>query len=275
MGNRRLAWSIASIGAIVPALAVAQPKYPVKAGELVKAAIAKSQAGDHVAAIELYQSAFNLVPQPMLLSNIGSEYQQANNPDEAVSYFCKYLDADPGGPNAGYATTQVKALQGQLGHQVEDKNPCKVIPPKPAPVAAPVAPAPIETAPAPEPPATAMPRPVSRADRTLEYAGLATAGVGAVLFGIGSYYGIQAKRISDSITNHDPNLPWDLHIRDQEAEGQTDNDRAIGFMVAGGVVVVAGAVVTYLGYKASSREHVAIVPVATPSAVGLAVGGGF
>src|SRR5450432_3063531 len=66
-------------------IAQAQPKQPTQtqmqqAGELVKKAIARSQSGDHALAIELYQQAYNVAPNAVLLSNIGSEYEQAQKP---------------------------------------------------------------------------------------------------------------------------------------------------------------------------------------------------
>src|SRR5215831_6649836 len=71
------------------------PQQKAKASELVKSAIAKSQAGDHDAAIELYQQAHMLIPQPLLLSNIGSEYKQQGKKVEAIKYFlpcCLYSE---------------------------------------------------------------------------------------------------------------------------------------------------------------------------------------
>src|SRR3954468_21859992 len=125
------------------AIAQAQPKPSQaqiqQAGDLVKKAIAKSQAGDHTLAIELYQQAYNIIPTPILLSNIGSEYQQAQKPADAVKYFCKYLDAEPNGNGTTFATNQVKSLQIQLGNDVEDDAPCKVKV-KPAPLPPPTAP---------------------------------------------------------------------------------------------------------------------------------------
>src|SRR5450755_171090 len=110
MGSSR-ATALALI--VATTTAQAQPKASQvqiqQAGDLVKKAIAKSQAGDHTLAIELYQQAYNVIPTPILLSNIGSEYQQAQKPAEAVNYFCKYLTAEPVGAGAQFATTQVKS----------------------------------------------------------------------------------------------------------------------------------------------------------------------
>ena len=54
------------------------------AGDLVKKAIARSQAGDHNAAIEIYLQAYTILPNPLLLSNIGAEFQQSGMPKEAL-----------------------------------------------------------------------------------------------------------------------------------------------------------------------------------------------
>src|SRR5262249_62405503 len=69
----------------------------------------------------------------LLYSNIGSEYQQLNQPVDALRYFCKYLEADPGGANASYATAQAKSLQIQLGNMVDDKDVCHPKTPPPPP----------------------------------------------------------------------------------------------------------------------------------------------
>ncbi len=119
----------------LPLVARADKPTPLQiqqAGDLVKRAIAKSQAGDHEQSIDLYKEAYDIIPQPILLSNIGSEYEQAKKPIQALKYFCKYLDADPTGSNASYATAKAKAIQIDLGNPPADDNGvCK--PPAPPP----------------------------------------------------------------------------------------------------------------------------------------------
>src|SRR5689334_18696804 len=108
-----------------PALAEPTEKDKQVAGDLVKKAIARSQAGDHAAAIDLYLKAYTIVPNSILLSNIGTEFQASGKPSQALRYFCMYLDKDPGGTNAPYATLQAKALQGELGNaDVDDRDVC-------------------------------------------------------------------------------------------------------------------------------------------------------
>src|ERR1051325_3954211 len=115
--------------------AFAQSKQPSQkdrqaASGLVKKAIARSQAGDHAAAIKIYNQAYTLVPNSLLLSNIGAEFQQDGMYKEALDYFCKYLEQDPAGTNAPYARSQAKILQRQLGRKrIDERDGCAA--PKP------------------------------------------------------------------------------------------------------------------------------------------------
>lgn len=94
MGSvRALAFALVVTAGIGPGSALAQTaKEKQKASELVKQVIAKSQAGDHDTAVQLYENAFKIVPQPLLLSNIGSN-QALEKPVEAL----KYIEVDAAG----------------------------------------------------------------------------------------------------------------------------------------------------------------------------------
>jgi tetratricopeptide (TPR) repeat protein len=274
---------VAAVVALATGVVVAQPagstdKQKQQAGELVRKAIAKSQAGDHATAIDLYLQAYAIVPLPILLSNVGSEYQQQGKPVEALRYFCKYIDADPTGTNVAYATAQAKSLQIEQGNQVDDKDVCN--PPKPA------SPKPADhgehgehAEPAGAPPTSheaAVTGGVDHPGNTLEYTGLGIGAAGVIALGVGTYFGVQAKKISDDISNHPINQMWRTDIRSYEAQGQSDQNKMIGFVIAGGALVASGAIMLYMGHsKNASAEHVAVMPVASPTTIGLAVGGGF
>ncbi|NVB79163.1 MAG: hypothetical protein HOV81_12250 [Kofleriaceae bacterium] len=260
-----------------PAIAAAQPTAQQKqqASDLVKKAIAKSQAGDHESAVDLYLDAYEIIPQPLLLSNIGSEYQQMKKPVEALKYFCKYLDADgPQGQNAGYATAQAKTLYIELGgvNDVKDEDVCKPIV-KPQPEAAPtppVDPTPIEPTP--------VPGPVDSGPKTspMRYVGLGLGVAGAAVFGVGVYYGLHAKSISDDISNHPMNEPWEGNIKELEQEGKDSNKKGIIFMVGGGAAFVAGTALFFLtAPKKQTETGVVFAPVATPESMGIAASGRF
>lgn len=274
MGNLR-ALALASLVSLVPATALAQSaKDKQKASEMVKQAIAKSQAGDHEAAVELYLDAYKIIPQPLLLSNIGSEYQQMKKPVEALSYFCKYLEADPTGNNASYVTAQAKTLYIELGGvtTVADEDVCKPIvkaapePPKEDPI----------VTPPPAAPAPVVQGPEGKSS-PVRWVGAGLAVVGAGVFGLGVYYGLEAKSISDEITNHDPNDPWPGDINQMEADGKSFEKKQIIFMAGGGVALAAGVVLFFVGgpKKTESSTGVSFAPIATGDQFGMTAFGRF
>ena len=290
--------------ALVPAVAAAQPNKPTpqqmqQAGDLVKKAIAKSQAGDHAQAIDLYNQAYLIAPAPILLSNIGSEYQQLQKPVEALKYFCKYIEADAAGSNASYASAQAKSLQIQLGNEVDDKDVCHPLPKK---------------APPPPPPpdggggtggsgvtgtaglggSTSSVGGVAaggggggddhaKPGATLEYVGIGVGVVGLVGVALGVNYGLKAKSLNDAISGHKTTDPWPDNI-DGVPIGQWDQqghdwnvDTAV-FSIAGGIAVLAGGAMILVGHSKNTHaqtEHAMLVPTAGPQSAGLAVLGSF
>jgi len=273
MGISRRALATVMASLLVSGTVAAQPPAPTdtqkqQAGDLTKKAIAKSQAGDHQAAIDLYLQAYAIVPLAVLLSNVGAEYQKLAKPVEALKYFCMYLEKDPTGNSATYATAQAKTLQLELGNEgVTDDDVCK---PKPEPAPAPE--------PVPEPVAPTTAPVTSSSDRGggLRIAGLAIGGAGLAAVGVGVYFGLQAKDISDQISNHPMNEEWPGDIRDLEARGQAHEDKQIAFLIAGGALAVTGTVLYFVGRsRKGSEQAVAVTPTLTPGGMGLAVGGGF
>src|SRR5436190_8133970 len=97
MGNRVLAAVL--VVAVAAAPVVAQPTAAKKqqAQELTKQGIAKMNAGDYQEAIDLYLKAYDAVPLPLLLTNIGTAYAKLGNPSEALRHFCLYLEKEPNG----------------------------------------------------------------------------------------------------------------------------------------------------------------------------------
>lgn len=273
MGTSR-AVIVALVLAAAPATALAQSaKDKQKAGEKVKQAIAKSQAGEHEAAVALYEEAYKIIPQPLLLSNIGSEYQAMQKPVEALGYFCKYLEADAAGSNAGYVRTQAKGLYIELGgiDDVKDEDVCKPIVKKPPPE--PEKPI-VETPPVkPDPPPE---KPEGPKASPLRWVGVGVGALGVGVFGLGVFYGMKAKSISDDITNHPMNEPWDRDIAQQEADGASYEKKQIYFMIGGGVAIAAGVTMFVLGGpKKSSETGVAIAPSISPDQLGFVAAGRF
>lgn len=271
---------------LAPALAAAQPQptpaAKQAASERVKKAIAKSQAGEHETAIDLYLEAYAIIPQPLLLSNVGSEYQQLKKPVEALKYFCRYLEADPTGANVTYAASQARVLYVELGGvpTVPYEDVCKPIvkapppadPPRPKPQPASMP----EPTPDPAPQAGPVDSGPTTSTPAIRYVGIGVAIVGAAAFGAGTYYGLEARKISDEITNHDVNDPWPGDIKEREAEGKSAEKKQIGLMIGGGVALAAGIVMFIVGApNATNETTVSFAPIATPDTLGFAASGRF
>lgn len=279
--SRALAAALASL--LVAAPVMAQPKSPNRppqdvANDLVKQAIAKSQAGDHLSAIDLYLSAYSLIPQHTLLSNVGNEYQQAGKPVEALKYFCMYLEKDPTGTNATYATSKARAIQIELGNKnVEDESVCE--PPSstpPPPEDEPPDGGVTGTSGLDKPPPSEPKDPGGSPGRTLKIAGVATGAIGLAGVGLGMYFGVKAREKSDFISNHNPADPWPNDIREIEAEGEKLEQRQILLTIAGGALTVTGVALFIVGAtRTSSTEKLSVRPTATGRSVGIAIGRGF
>ena len=288
MGRLRAVLAIAIVASGSVALAGPTDAQKTQASELVKKAIARSQAGDHAEAIDLYRQAYSLIPLPVLLSNIGSEYAQSGKPVEALESFCRYLDADPTGANASYAKAQAKTLAVQLG-RTADEDPCK-------PPAAP--PPPPETGTttttgtdtdhgASTSAGTGATTGTTQLTATaaapshksqLPTIGLAVGGVGIAALGAGIAFGIDGKNESDFITNYTKNYPgkaWPSDIQQRQQRGDRDNTLQAAFMIGGGVALATGAILFVVGRSHHGAERVAIVPTATPTSAGLVAAGRF
>jgi tetratricopeptide (TPR) repeat protein len=276
-GSRRTAVVLASVLLASPALA--EPKAPSEkdkqiAGELVKKAIARSQAGDHSAAIDIYLQAYTIVPNVILLSNIAAQFQQSGKLPEALHYFCLYLEKDPTGTNAVYATSQAKALQILLGNKhVDDDDVCAPAKPEPR---QPRQPRP--RPPPPPPPETPIEEP--HGDTTLKYTGLAVGVTGLVALGISAYAGYEGKVISDKINSQPKGQPWPDNIRQLQKSGENYNTLAVATVIGGGVLVATGAILLVVSRSSASSEpsrdkaDKSIVHV-TPTPNGFAVFGVF
>ena len=240
------------------------PEQKQQVQDLVKAAIARSQSDDHGGAIELYQKAYAISPLPTLLSNIGAEYQLGSKPVEALKYFCMYLEKDPAGALASYATGQAKLLQSQLtGKTVEEADVCK------APIQEPPPPGPTNEQPLP-PAAPAASDP----GKGLKVGGLVVGGVGVVSLGLGVYFGLQAQKHTDYINNNTDQ--WRNDITDYQDKGQRAEYLQITFLAVGGVAVAAGTYMFLKGRsKSRSAESTIVQPTASPSGAGVLVHGSF
>lgn len=286
MGRLRAVLATAIVASGSVALAGPTDAQKTQASELVKKAIARSQAGEHAEAIELYRQAYDLIPLPVLLSNIGSEYAQSGKPVEAIKSFCQYLEADPTGANASYAKAQAKTLAVQLG-RTADEDPCKPPAPSPPPPDTGTTTGTDTESGSPTSAGTGTTTGTTQLTATaaapshksqLPTIGLAVGGVGVAALGAGIAFGIDGKNQSDFITNYTKNYPgkaWPSDIQQRQQRGERDNTLQAAFMIGGGVALATGAILFVVGRSHHGDERVAIVPTATATSAGLVAAGRF
>jgi hypothetical protein len=105
--------------------------------------------------------------------------------------------------------------------------------------------------------------------RTLRIAGIAGAGGGAVVVGVGIAYLLRAQRLSNELSV--PGAPFDSQ---KESDGKTANRIGIACTVTGSVVILAGAGLFSWGYlQGRSPEKLAVAPVVSSQLTGLALSG--
>jgi hypothetical protein len=117
----------------------------------------------------------------------------------------------------------------------------------------------------PEQPVDEQPKPGG----TLRVAGLVGVGTGAVAVGLGVYFGLKARSLSNELSQ--PGAPY---TPEKEDDGEAASRNMIIFTAVGGVLVVGGGVAYFVGRKQSASSGVALVP-AWNSGPGFVVGGAF
>jgi tetratricopeptide (TPR) repeat protein len=260
-----------------------------KARELTERAIEKMKAGEHEAAIELYLRAYELSSEAILLSNIGSAYQSLGRRERALRYFCRYLEAEPGGKLAGFARDQANQLSTDLGNRTAacEKPAARPVTPVPGDGGAgdPVSPAGAglgesagEPSSGPDLSASASVEPSPSREPSLaaplRIGGLALTGAGVVGLGVGGYYGYVGKRASDRITNNRD--AWTQEDFDQQQIGKDANANMKVALIAGGAAVVTGVALYFWGRSMRVEERrVSVAPQLSPESSGLAISGAF
>lgn len=86
------------------------------AKEYVDRGIAAQSAGDYGAAITYYETAYQLIPHPVLLFNMAQAHRLAGHADQALALYERYLVAAPDGEQAPIAREMVSQLKQQRVH---------------------------------------------------------------------------------------------------------------------------------------------------------------
>jgi tetratricopeptide (TPR) repeat protein len=86
----------------------------------------------------------------------------------------------------------------------------------------------------------------------LRIGGLAAAAAGAITFGVGIKYGLDARDISDDLSG--PRFMWTIEDRERFAEGERAERNALILMGVGGAALVTGGVLYLVGRNRDASE---------------------
>jgi tetratricopeptide (TPR) repeat protein len=224
-------------------------------------------------AIEEFEKAYELKSEPIFLYNIAQSHRQNNNPQRAIFFYRRYLEAAPNAKNRANVEKRILDLQSELDAQKEREAAAAtpIAPPPPVVVAPPPAPSPPSVAPPPPVVVEDKPAPVenSHPGRGLRIAGVVVGGVGVAAAAAGIILAIHGNSLQDDA----------LHGTYDDAKLRSSDNYKIAGWVAIGVGAAAvgtGTLLYILGARSgNARTTVAIAPMIAPGAGGAAVLGRF
>ncbi len=272
---RTLIVSAALFGAVAPVSA--QPAPPpmddakkAEAKALYDKGITHYNLGEYDKAIAAFRQAYEISLAPGLLFNIAQAHRLNKDYEQASKLYSTYLRLKPDAPNRADVEARIAEMNAILAQQnkVGDKAPVGTVPPEgekgPPKPATPTPTDPSSGTPPPSDPAvgsvtTDVPRPVS-GGATLKLAGISTAALGGALIITGAIFGSMASGAESDLNGLNNGGTWDQAAQDKYDSGKRNNTIAIACLVTGGLAVVGGGAMWFVGNKKSKESSVAIVP---------------
>lgn len=213
------------------------------------------------AAASEYQSAYDLVPHPLMLYNLAQVARLQGNAGRAIGLYKRYLKEQSTGDAADFSRSYIRFLEAKT----KPKEP----EPKPKP----------KPKPEPEEPEEVMtPPPAASKDpgKVLRYSGFGVAGVGLVSIVVGVKFGLDARSISTTLSNH--NTQWtDNEVR-LDKEGASAAKKMLIFTGVGAAAVIGGGLLYFLGRsdnEAEAKTTLRLAPQVDQRSVGLGLLGSF
>jgi tetratricopeptide (TPR) repeat protein len=246
--------ALSASAAAQPAQA-SHPKTP--AAQLAQAKALTTQAeldykvGHFQQALDGYTQAYELVPTPALLFNIGQCHRLLKNYERAVFFFRGYLRDKPDAPNRtvvdGLVAESQRLLeeeQAQAKKEADEREARQLAEEQSRAEDEARARQPVATLPPPQPKS-----PVIR------IAGLALAGAGVVAIGTGVVFGLKSKAAANDIDQVSAQMgTWTPADQSLYSSGQHEATAATVLYVAGGLAVAAGGVLAFLGWPRKSLD---------------------
>ena len=243
-----------------------------RAGKHVEEGDRYKEAGEYEEAAREYEKAYELVPHPELFFNLAQVFRLGGKKEKALEYYERYLAVQPNGRAAGQAKRFAKQLRAQLG---EPKGGGK-------------SGSGAGSGSGSESGASGagsgggdvsagVDR--NRPGRVLRIAGMATAGAGLIAIAVGIKYGLDARRISNDLSDHDEGM-WTEEELKSQAVGKRAEKRMFIATGLGAAFIAGGAVLYYFGHAARDRaesepDGLAAAPILDADTFGFAVSGRF
>jgi tetratricopeptide (TPR) repeat protein len=280
------------------ALAHAQQSEKKKvASTYVEAGIAAQATGDYRTAVTMYEKAYAVLPHPELLYNLAQAHRLDGRLDIALGLYERYLIEDPTGRYGKVAREwidDIHARKAELAKLEETRRADEARKAQEArkleeariaetrrtdqtrrahelgtsgtgDAGAGAGAGPSGAHPAVQ--AVASDRTAARA-RTLRLAGIAAGAAGGVSLAVGLGFGLHAKSLRNE------QVASGMFSADRDRSARSANGIAIGTMVGGGALVVAGAAMYWLGHRqATHGDRVTLAPMVSDQTAGVVVSG--
>jgi hypothetical protein len=198
------------------------------------------EAGQYEDAVLEFERGYQLAPRPLFLLNLAHLYLRLGRYDDVIAACERYLASHPNDRLTREATDLLAAARQKKLEQAPKPTPTPAEPKAPV-----VAPAANDVGARADQPAPAAPRP-GPARPKLAWTGVATTVVGVAALVTAAVLIGHATALNDdfnhprtgTVYDHDTIVQWE---REQQA--------AIGLFAAGGAVVVAGTLMTIIGWR--------------------------
>jgi len=222
---------------------------PAKARMLAERGRAYHDAGDYANAITAFTQAYVIAPSPALLFNLAQAYRLQGDCEDAALMYRRYLATNPSAQGQALAETHLASVERCVHmlslHIPVERAASRAVPPPPPPRESVVA---TRTQPAP-----------SRTAQIEKDVGVGLVLGGTVALAAATYYTVAAHNASNDVAAaYAMGAKW-KDVAPIDERGKTAAARA-KILGAGGVLGVAGGIVTYLIGRHTEQLPVTVAP---------------
>jgi tetratricopeptide (TPR) repeat protein len=241
------------------------------ARKLTSQAMVEYNVGRFEQALDLYTKAYERLPKPALLFDLGQCHRQLGHYERALFFFHGYLREQPDAPNRALAEKLLDDSQRQLDAQraTEAADARARSEAAQAQAAAPAsASIPVTSTEASS--STQAPPPAAPPSRLFRIAGFATDAAGVLLVAGGVYAGLRSASLANEISNLSAQSgTWNAHYQSDYDSGKSLATLATVLFVSGGVALATGAVLTWLGWPKGAQTTGSVAPLPGGASLGL------